>query len=46
MDGWLISLIVKPFAAMGFLHINGKVHELLHKHLPDGKLKTLLLRDR
>ena len=46
MEGWLIALIIKPFAFMGFMHMNGKVHGLLHKHLPNGKLKTALLRER
>ena len=46
MESWLIALIVKPFVAFGFWHFNGKVHAYLHKHLPEGKLKTALLRDR
>lgn len=46
MEGWLIALLIKPFALVGLLHINGKVHGFLFKHLPNGKIKTALLRDR
>lgn len=46
MEGWLIALIVKPFVAFGLIHANGKLHEFLYKRLPEGKLKTALLRER
>jgi hypothetical protein len=46
MEGWLIALLIKPLALLGFLHVNGKVHGFLYRVLPEGKLKTALLRER
>ncbi len=46
MEGWLIALILKPFAAIGVLYGVARLHVLVDKLLPDGKLKTALLRER
>ncbi len=46
MEGWLIALIVKPFVLIGLVFANGKTHAFLHKVLPEGKIKTALLRER
>ncbi len=46
MEGWLIALILKPFAALALLNVSGRIHAALYRWLPDGKLKTALLRER
>lgn len=46
MSGWLLSLIAKPFVAFGFIHVMAKIHAYLFRVLPDGKVKTMLLRER
>ena len=46
MEGWVIALILKPFAAIGVIYGFAKIHVLVDKLLPDGKLKTALLGER
>lgn len=46
MEGWLLALIAKPFVALGFFKVSGHVHAWLYKTLPNGRIKTELLRER
>ena len=46
MESWLIALIIKPFAFLGLSLASGKLHAFLYRTLPDGKVKTALLRER
>jgi hypothetical protein len=41
MDWWL-ALIVKPFAAVAFFVVAWLVARLLHRIIPDGKIKRHL----
>lgn len=46
MEGWMLALLVKPLAMFGLLRLNAKVHSFLFRVLPDGRIKTALLRER
>jgi hypothetical protein len=46
MEGWLIALLLKPLVLLGWIGANGKLHGFLHRVLPEGKIKTALLRER
>lgn len=47
MDYWLWALLLKPFAAFVLLAgICLPVRYLVHKKMPEGKWKTILLKHR
>lgn len=46
MEGWMIALLLKPLAALGLLKLVASVHSYLFRVLPNGKIKTFLLRER
>lgn len=50
MSNWLLALFLKPFAALVLFCSAAVVARLAYRHIPPGKVKTLLydptLRDR
>ena len=47
MDPWLIAILLKPFAALLLLGgIALPIRYWLHRKMPEGRLKTLLLKHR
>ena len=41
-----LALLIKPFAMIGILSLSARLHKFLFRVLPNGKLKTALLRER
>lgn len=47
MDPWLVGLILKPFGALLiFGGIALPIRWLIHKCMPEGKLKSIILKHR